>query len=53
MMLELSIYMAATTFSTRSLKLRSWHRCSKQAREQRARLYIIWRCAVILLCWHD
>ncbi|XP_038684895.1 uncharacterized protein LOC119984835 [Tripterygium wilfordii] len=45
--------MAARTLSTRSLKLRSWQRCSKQIREQRARLYIIWRCTVLLVCWHD
>ncbi|XP_039025170.1 uncharacterized protein LOC120158385 [Hibiscus syriacus] len=35
------------------MKDRSWRRCSKQIREQRGRLYIIWRCAVLLLCWHD
>ncbi|XP_022758190.1 uncharacterized protein LOC111305179 [Durio zibethinus] len=40
-------------FSVRSMKGRSWQRCSKQIREQRARLYIIWRCTVLLLCWHD
>ncbi|XP_057483335.1 small polypeptide DEVIL 14-like [Actinidia eriantha] len=45
--------MAANTFSLRSLKLRSWQRCSKQIREQRARLYIIWRCTVLLLNWND
>nr|KJB42075.1 hypothetical protein B456_007G135100 [Gossypium raimondii] len=37
----------------RSMKGRSWQRCSKQIREQRGRLYIIWRCTVLLLCWHD
>ncbi|XP_057965960.1 small polypeptide DEVIL 14 [Malania oleifera] len=37
----------------RSFKLRSWQRCSKHIREQRARLYIIWRCAVLLICWHE
>ncbi|XP_023886598.1 small polypeptide DEVIL 14 [Quercus suber] len=46
--------MAANTLSsTKSLKVRSWQRCSKQVRERRARLYLIWRCTVILLCWHD
>ncbi|GKV27833.1 hypothetical protein SLEP1_g36957 [Rubroshorea leprosula] len=36
------------------MKLKSWQRCcSRQIREQRARLYIIWRCTVLLLCWHD
>ncbi|XP_062086127.1 small polypeptide DEVIL 14 [Humulus lupulus] len=47
---------AANAFSnTRSTssKVRTWPRCSKQIREQRARLYIIWRCTVLLLCWHD
>ncbi|XP_027937717.1 uncharacterized protein LOC114192256 [Vigna unguiculata] len=28
-------------------------RCSKQVRQQRTRLYIIWRCTVLLLCWHE
>ncbi|XP_022963517.1 uncharacterized protein LOC111811136 [Cucurbita pepo subsp. pepo] len=37
----------------RSSKIWLWQQCSKQIREQRARLYIIWRCAVMLLCWHD
>ncbi|XP_074274168.1 small polypeptide DEVIL 6-like [Silene latifolia] len=41
--------MTTTSFSARNLKLR----CAKQIREQRARLYIIWRCTVILLCWQD
>ncbi|XP_042447939.1 small polypeptide DEVIL 4-like [Zingiber officinale] len=26
---------------------------SKVLREQKARLYIIRRCVVMLLCWHD
>jgi hypothetical protein len=26
---------------------------SKVAREHKARLYIIRRCVVMLLCWHD
>ncbi|KAL9430888.1 hypothetical protein AB3S75_022001 [Citrus x aurantiifolia] len=43
--------MAATSmFSVRSMKLR---KLSKHIREQKARLYIIWRCSVMLLCWHD
>ncbi|KAI4301284.1 hypothetical protein L6164_034577 [Bauhinia variegata] len=47
--------MAASVFSVRSStsKLRSWGRCSKHVRQQRTRLYIIWRCTVLLLCWHD
>ncbi|XP_014512092.1 uncharacterized protein LOC106770798 [Vigna radiata var. radiata] len=45
--------MAGSVFSIRSSKLRSWGRCSKQVRQQRTRLYIIWRCTVLLLCWHD
>ncbi|XP_068661560.1 small polypeptide DEVIL 14 [Aristolochia californica] len=44
---------AAQSFSNRSCKLRSWQRRSRQMREQKARLYIIWRCTVLLLCWHD
>ncbi|KAI3449605.1 hypothetical protein Pfo_006270 [Paulownia fortunei] len=42
-----------SVFPVRSLKHRSAQRCSKQVREQKARLYIIWRCTVLLLCWHD
>ncbi|KAI4349541.1 hypothetical protein L6164_010120 [Bauhinia variegata] len=45
--------MAASVFSVRGSKVRSWGRCSKQVRQQRTRLYIIWRCTVLLLCWHD
>ncbi|KAI5680313.1 hypothetical protein M9H77_01540 [Catharanthus roseus] len=44
---------SAATMSFRSSKVRSFGRCSKQIRQQRARLYIIWRCTVLLLCWHD
>ncbi|CAG7866284.1 unnamed protein product [Brassica rapa] len=32
-----------------STKERTWKICSKQIKEQRARLYIIWKCAVFLL----
>ncbi|XP_058196002.1 small polypeptide DEVIL 14 [Rhododendron vialii] len=47
--------MAANSLPLRCSKLRSWswQRCSKQIREQRARVYIIWRCTVMLLSWHD
>uniref|UniRef100_A0A2P2J4G4 Uncharacterized protein MANES_01G209600 n=1 Tax=Rhizophora mucronata TaxID=61149 RepID=A0A2P2J4G4_RHIMU len=46
--------MAANGFSTRSMnKQRSWQRYSRQIREHQTRLYIIWRCTVMLLCWHD
>ncbi|XP_027097195.1 uncharacterized protein LOC113780330 [Coffea eugenioides] len=46
--------MAANALSFRSVsKVRSFSRCSKPLREQRARLYIIWRCTVLLVCWHD
>ncbi|XP_020959379.1 uncharacterized protein LOC110263093 [Arachis ipaensis] len=31
----------------------SRRRCSKYIRQQRTRLYIIWRCTVLLLCCHD
>ncbi|KAL9295930.1 hypothetical protein AtNW77_Chr3g0220211 [Arabidopsis thaliana] len=34
-------------------KVRTWKRCSKQIKEQRARLYIVWKCAVFLLSSHD
>lgn len=44
---------SANAFSTRSSKTRTWPRCSKQIREQRARLYIIWKCTVLLLFWDD
>ncbi|KAB2016226.1 hypothetical protein ES319_D08G081500v1 [Gossypium barbadense] len=47
------LQVSESSFSTRSMKGRSWQRCSKQIREQRARLYIVWRCTVLLLCWHD
>lgn len=40
--------------STGSMKVGSLGRCSKQyLKEQRGRLYIMWRCTVMLLCWHD
>ncbi|KAL2320928.1 hypothetical protein Fmac_029897 [Flemingia macrophylla] len=39
--------------SVRSSKVRPWGRCSKYIRQQRTRLYIIWRCTILLLCWHD
>ncbi|KAL2904998.1 Virion host shutoff protein [Bienertia sinuspersici] len=29
------------------------HGLSDMVREQRARLYIIRRCVVMLLCWHE
>lgn len=46
-----NLFMAATSmFSVRTMKLR---KLSKHIREQKARLYIIWRCSVMLLCWHD
>ncbi|XP_044484222.1 small polypeptide DEVIL 14-like [Mangifera indica] len=35
------------------MKFGSWQRISRQIREQRARLYIIWRCILMLLCWHE
>ncbi|KAI4364400.1 hypothetical protein MLD38_020496 [Melastoma candidum] len=30
-------------------KLRTWRQCSMLVREQRTRLYIMWRCAIILM----
>ncbi|KAL4385603.1 hypothetical protein GQ457_15G022590 [Hibiscus cannabinus] len=47
------VLMGETSFSMRNTKGRSWQRCSKHIREQRGRLYIIWRCTVLLLCWND
>ncbi|XP_024968635.1 uncharacterized protein LOC112508087 [Cynara cardunculus var. scolymus] len=46
--------MAASSSSTlKALKHPSLFRCSKQIREQKARLYIIWRCTKFLICSHD
>ncbi|XP_060180382.1 small polypeptide DEVIL 14 [Lycium barbarum] len=44
--------LASSMSSLRASKIRKWQG-SKQVREHRARLYIIWRCTVLLLCWHD
>ncbi|XP_030552811.1 small polypeptide DEVIL 14-like [Rhodamnia argentea] len=45
---------SATNTVRTSLKPRSWQRCcSEHIREQRARLYLVWRCTVILICWQD
>ncbi|XP_047312641.1 small polypeptide DEVIL 14-like [Impatiens glandulifera] len=45
---------SSSSSSLRSFtKMRTWQRCSKQIREQRARIYIIWRCTVLLLSWQD
>ncbi|CAN1269053.1 Small polypeptide DEVIL 14 [Linum perenne] len=45
--------MAANTMMKTSMKLRWCRGCSRQFREQRTRLYIIWRCTVMLLRCHD
>ncbi|XP_071701414.1 small polypeptide DEVIL 14-like [Rutidosis leptorrhynchoides] len=46
--------MVTTSSSTfKLLKQRSLVRCSKQIREQKVRLYIIWRCTKFLICSHD
>ncbi|XP_010278543.1 PREDICTED: uncharacterized protein LOC104612699 [Nelumbo nucifera] len=45
--------MAVHSLSLRNPKVRSWQRWSRHIREQRARLYIIWRCTVMLICWND
>lgn len=55
---ERDYQMAASVFSVRSsssskIGSRSLERCSKHIRQQRTRLYIIWRCTVLLLCWQD
>ncbi|KAK8265480.1 hypothetical protein V6Z11_D12G180100 [Gossypium hirsutum] len=28
------------------------NRCLAKAKEQKSRFYILWRCAIMLLCWH-
>ncbi|KAL4642627.1 hypothetical protein ACB092_02G033700 [Castanea dentata] len=45
--------MASHWNSVRLPKLRSWQRCSRHIREKRTRLYIIWKCTVILLSWDE
>ncbi|PNT14430.1 hypothetical protein POPTR_010G030100v4 [Populus trichocarpa] len=45
--------MARNLPTMRLPKLRPWQRCSRKVREQRTRLYIIWRCTVILLRWDE
>ncbi|PIN17365.1 hypothetical protein CDL12_09966 [Handroanthus impetiginosus] len=37
--------------STGVQKLRSWQKCSRYIQEQRTRLYIVWKCSVILIRW--
>ncbi|KAJ0909971.1 hypothetical protein HanRHA438_Chr06g0247271 [Helianthus annuus] len=45
--------MAAANSSTlKTLKHWSLVRCSKQIREQKARIYIIWRCTICILIVH-
>ncbi|XP_026445015.1 uncharacterized protein LOC113345452 [Papaver somniferum] len=34
-------------------QLKAGQSLSRQAKKQHARLYIIWRCSVMLLCWHE
>ncbi|KAK1265875.1 hypothetical protein QJS04_geneDACA000199 [Acorus gramineus] len=29
------------------------HRCGRLVKEQRAKFYILRRCVVMLVCWHD
>ncbi|BAT85418.1 hypothetical protein VIGAN_04296200, partial [Vigna angularis var. angularis] len=51
---QVSMTATSAMFSSlRASKLRPWGRCSKYIRQQRTRLYIIWRCTVLLLCWHE
>ncbi|PIA26497.1 hypothetical protein AQUCO_09200004v1 [Aquilegia coerulea] len=45
--------MAMLLFSRRNPKLGKWRQWSKYTQQQRARLYIIWRCTVILVCWQE
>ncbi|CAN4112737.1 unnamed protein product [Withania somnifera] len=47
------IMMTRDLLLQRELKFRSWQRCCKYIREQRTRLYIIWRCSKTLLLWND
>ncbi|KAL7144630.1 hypothetical protein ABFS83_07G025300 [Erythranthe nasuta] len=32
-------------------KLQPWQKCSRYIQEQRTRLYIVWKCSVILIRW--
>ncbi|KAI4378883.1 hypothetical protein MLD38_016305 [Melastoma candidum] len=41
--------MHPTQMGLRVPKIRSWRQCSMLIREQRTRLYIMWRCAIILM----
>ncbi|KAK9137177.1 hypothetical protein Sjap_007771 [Stephania japonica] len=36
-----------------STKVKEWQEWCRYVREQRTRLYIMWRCAVILICWQE
>ncbi|PIN11821.1 hypothetical protein CDL12_15575 [Handroanthus impetiginosus] len=31
--------------------LRSWEKCARCIQEQRTRIYIMWRCSIILIRW--
>nr|GLL43457.1 uncharacterized protein LOC106777433 [Ipomoea trifida] len=45
--------MGSTTMSASKRRINSSRGLGGALREQRARLYIIRRCVVMLLCWHD
>ncbi|XP_019082830.1 PREDICTED: uncharacterized protein LOC109125534 [Camelina sativa] len=48
------VVVRCTSSNSSVTKVRTWKRCcSKQIKEQRARLYIIWKCAIFLLSSHD
>ncbi|KAK6913877.1 DVL protein [Dillenia turbinata] len=50
---EQTVKMARKLRSVESPKFSVWQRCSRYIQEQRGRLYIIWRCTIILLSWQD
>ncbi|XP_043718681.1 small polypeptide DEVIL 14-like [Telopea speciosissima] len=45
--------MSQHSLSQSNPRLRSWQRCSRHIRKRRARLYIIWKCTLMLLRWRD
>lgn len=46
-------HVGGASHDERSKKKMSSRRLGKFLKEQRGRLYIMRRCVVMLLCWHD
>lgn len=44
---------AQSIFSRKQRRFWSWQRCSRYIQEQRTRLYIIWKCSILLLQCND